>query len=155
MRRQYWTHFISSPSYFLLSSPKQPDCTKELPFIYFPARLYTKCEQKLSVKDPAVNILGFKGHSISAIATQLCHYSTRAAIDTQSMSGSLRGSVGWGSHFGSGHDLSLWLLPPHRAFCWQLRAWSLLQILCLPLSLSAPPLLLLCLSLYLSKINKH
>ena len=33
------------------------------------------------------------------------------------------------------------------------QSWSLLQILCLPLSLSAPSLLMLCLSL--SKINKH
>ena len=28
---------------------------------------------------------------------------------------------------------------PHRALCCQLGAWSLLRILCLPLSLSAPP----------------
>ena len=29
-----------------------------------------------------------------------------------------------------------WVRAPRRALCWQLRAWSLLRILCLPLSLS-------------------
>ena len=38
-----------------------------------------------------------------------------------------------------------WVWAPHRALCWQLRAWSLLWIL--PSSLSAPPLLMLSLSL--------
>ena len=33
----------------------------------------------------------------------------------------------------------LWVQAPRRALCWQLRAWSPLWILCLPLSLSAPP----------------
>ena len=54
----------------------------------------------------------------------------------------------------------LWVRAPCRALCWQLKAWSLLQI---PLfrfpSLSAPPPLVLSLSLSLSlclsKINKH
>ena len=32
----------------------------------------------------------------------------------------------------------LWVRAPHWALCWQLRAWSLLQILCLPLSLPLP-----------------
>ena len=31
-----------------------------------------------------------------------------------------------------------WVQDLHRALWWQLRAWSLLQILCLPLSLSLP-----------------
>ena len=43
---------------------------------------------------------------------------------------------------------SPWVWAPHRALCWQLRGWSLLQILC-P-SLSPPPPLML-----LSKINEH
>ena len=30
---------------------------------------------------------------------------------------------------------SLWVRALHRALCWQLRAWSLLRILCFPLSL--------------------
>ena len=38
-----------------------------------------------------------------------------------------------------------WVRAPRRALCWRLRAWSLFQILCLPLS--APPLFMLCLSL--------
>ena len=42
-----------------------------------------------------------------------------------------------------------WVQAPRRALCWQLRAWSLLRMLRLPLS--ASPLLALCLSL--SKIN--
>ena len=44
---------------------------------------------------------------------------------------------------------SLWVRAPHRALCWQLRAWSLLQILCLLLSLPLPRSF----SLSLSKIN--
>ena len=31
-----------------------------------------------------------------------------------------------------------WVQAPHRALCWQLRAGSLLRILCLPLSLPLP-----------------
>ena len=31
-----------------------------------------------------------------------------------------------------------WVRAPRRALCWQLRAWSLFQILCLPLSLPLP-----------------
>ena len=46
---------------------------------------------------------------------------------------------------------SLWVPALHQALCWQLGAWSLLQILCLLLSL---PLLCSCsVSLCLSKIN--
>ena len=58
----------------------------------------------------------------------------------------------------------LWVWDPHRALCWQLRAWSLFQTLRLPLSLSLPaPLPHLCvhehtlslsLSHSLSKVNK-
>ena len=33
----------------------------------------------------------------------------------------------------------LWVRAPRRAPCWHLRAWSLLQILCLPLALPLPP----------------
>ena len=32
----------------------------------------------------------------------------------------------------------LWVWAPRRTLCWQLRDWSLLRILCLPLSLSLP-----------------
>ena len=60
--------------------------------------------------------------------------------------GRLGGSVGWAADFGSGHDLTVREFEPRRrALCWQLRAWSLLQILCLPLS--DPPPVMLCLSL--------
>ena len=34
---------------------------------------------------------------------------------------------------------SSWVQGLHRALCWQLRPWSLLQILCLPLSLCPSP----------------
>ena len=34
---------------------------------------------------------------------------------------------------------SSWVWAPRQALCWQLRAWSLLQILCLPLSLCPSP----------------
>ena len=51
---------------------------------------------------------------------------------------------------------SSWVWASHWALCWQLRAWSLLQIVCLPLFLPLPWLsLCLCLSLSVSKINKH
>ena len=50
---------------------------------------------------------------------------------------------------------SSWVRALHRALCSQLRAWSLLQILCLPSSLSLPGSLSHSLSLCLSKINKH
>ena len=43
-----------------------------------------------------------------------------------------------------------WVRALHLALCWQLRAWNLLWILCLPCSLSLPPLML---CLCLSKIN--
>ena len=47
---------------------------------------------------------------------------------------------------------SSWVQAPHRALCWQRRAWSLLWILCLPLSLFVLPLLVLSLSLL--EVNK-
>ena len=47
----------------------------------------------------------------------------------------------------------LWVPAPHRALHWQLRAWSLLWILCLPLSLPFP--YSCSVSLSLSKLNKH
>ena len=45
-----------------------------------------------------------------------------------------------------------WVRAPCQALCWQLWAWSLLHILCLPLSLLLP--LSHSVSLCLSKINK-
>ena len=42
---------------------------------------------------------------------------------------------------------SLWVRTPCQALCWQLRAWSLLQILCLLLSLCPSPTCALSLSL--------
>ena len=46
---------------------------------------------------------------------------------------------------------SLWVWAPHKALCWQLRAWSLFQILCLSLCPSPAHAL----SLSVSKINKN
>ena len=38
-------------------------------------------EQEISAtKDKRVNILGFEGHTISVVTTQLCHCRTKAAI---------------------------------------------------------------------------
>ena len=48
-----------------------------------------------------------------------------------------------------------WVQAPRWVLCWQLRAWSLLWILYLPVSLSAPPQLVLCLSVSLSLKNKE
>ena len=42
-------------------------------------------QQTFSVKDQMVNIFGFLGHMVSVIATQLCHYSGKAAIDNMYM----------------------------------------------------------------------
>ena len=50
---------------------------------------------------------------------------------------------------------SSWVRAVCRALCWQLRAWTLLRILCLPLSLCPSPAWALSLSLSLSKINTH
>ena len=50
--------------------------------------------------------------------------------------GHLGGSVGGASNFSSGHDLAVHEFKPHVGLlCWQLRPWSLPQILWLPLSL--------------------
>ena len=67
-----------------------------------------------------------------------------------------RGAPGWLSWLSIPLGLrswshGLWVRAPCWTLCWQLRAWSLLQILCLPLS--TPLLLMLCVSL--SKTNKH
>ena len=70
--------------------------------------------------------------------------------------GRLGGSVGWASNFGSGHGLAALEFEARRqALCWQLGAWSLLRILCLPLSLLQPQLHCLSVCLSLSKINKR
>ena len=67
------------------------------------------------------------------------------------------GAPGWLSPLSIWLQLSswsrgLWVPVLHRVLCWQFRAWSLLRILCLPLSL---PLSCSCsVSLCLSKINK-
>ena len=60
------------------------------------------------------------------------------------------GAPGWLGRLGVALQLrswshGSWLWVPRQALCWQLRAWILLQMLCLPLS--APPLFVLCLSL--------
>ena len=49
-----------------------------------------------------------------------------------------------------------WVWAPRQALCWQLRAWNLLRILCLPLSLLLPHSCFVSLSLSLKKkyINK-
>ena len=57
---------------------------------------------------------------------------------------STTGVPGWLSQLSVWLQLRLWshgswVPTPHGALCWQLRAWSLLRILCLPLSLSDPP----------------
>ena len=64
------------------------------------------------------------------------------------------GAPGWHSQLSVQLQLrswshNLWVRAPHRAPCWQLRAWSMLQILCLPLSLCPSPARALSLSLSL------
>ena len=53
------------------------------------------------------------------------------------------GVPGWLSPFGiwlwlRSWSHGWWVGAPHRVLCWQLRAWSLFQILCLPFSLTLP-----------------
>ena len=53
------------------------------------------------------------------------------------------GAPGWLSWLGGrlrlrSWSLSPWVRAPCRALCWLLRAWSLFQFLCLPLSLNLP-----------------
>ena len=65
------------------------------------------------------------------------------------------GAPGWLSRLSGRLRLRSWSRGPwvralHRALCWQLRAWSLLRILCLPLPLPFPGSC----SVSLSKINK-
>ena len=72
--------------------------------------------------------------------------------------GRLGGSVGWASDFGSGHDLAVCEFEPLIGLCADLllRAWSLLRILCLPISLSSPVhALSVCLSVSLSLSLKN
>ena len=66
----------------------------------------------------------------------------------------LGGSVGWASDFSSGHDLTVCGFEPCIRHCADHlhRAWSLLQILCLLLSLPLPHSHFV--SLCFSKINK-
>ena len=52
--------------------------------------------------------------------------------------GRLGGSVSEASNFGSGHDLTVCEFEPRVGLWVQLGARSLLQILCLPLSLPLP-----------------
>ena len=55
------------------------------------------------------------------------------------LSGRLGGSVSWVSNFSSGHDLAVGEFEPHVGLCADgSEAWSLPQILCLPLSLPLP-----------------
>ena len=67
--------------------------------------------------------------------------------------GRLGGSVGWVSDFSLGHDLAVCEFEPRIGLCAEHRlgAWSLLQILCVSLSLL---LCLCCLSLKIINIFK-
>ena len=72
----------------------------------------------------------------------------------------LRGAPGWLSRLGirlqlRSWSLGSWVQAPHWALCWQLRAWSRLWILCLPLPLSAPLSLVLYLCLSKNKCKKN
>ena len=65
------------------------------------------------------------------------------------------GALGWLSRLSGRLQLRSWshgpwVRAPHRALCWQLRAWGLFRILCLPLSLTLPHSC----SVSVSRINK-
>ena len=80
--------------------------------------------------------------------------------DARDKRNDLAGAPGWLSRLSVRLRLrswsrGLWVRAPHRALCWQLRAWILLWILCLPLSLPLACSGSASLSLSLSLKNKH
>ena len=69
------------------------------------------------------------------------------------------GAPGWLSQLSvwlrlRSRSCGLWVRAPHWTLCWRLRAWSLLQILCLPRSLLLPHSYSVSLSLWKINIKK-
>ena len=99
-------------------------------------------------------LFDFFQEELSASNTKNQEDKLKAFFKNKPFLGRLSGSVCWASGFSSGHDLTVRGFEPLIRLCADLllRAWSLLRILCLPLSLPLP-----CshfVSLCLSKINK-
>ena len=83
-----------------------------------------------------------------------CFWNCNLFISANTYKNLLNGAPGWLSWLSVQLRLrswshSLWVRAPHQALCWQLRTWSLLQILCLLLSLPPPCLHCVFLSLFL------
>ena len=81
----------------------------------------------------------------------------KKGVFTKETEGHPDGSVGSAPNFGSGHDLAVHGFEPRVGFCAagsEPGAWSLLPILCLPLSLPLPRSCSLSLSLSLSLSQK-
>ena len=120
-----------------------------------------RSDLRLQIFRSVTNI--YKPHSLwySVMATQteatLKNWSNTSYLFsiTNHLSRFYIGAPGWLSQSVIQHRLkswshSLWVWAPHQALCWQLKAWSLPQILCLPLSPPLPHLH----SVSLSKISK-
>ena len=83
--------------------------------------------------------------SISSFCLTLCvcfYVLGKSATPPAFESSGLMGTPGWFSQLSvqlqfRSWSHSLWVQAPHKALCWHLGSWSLLWILCLPLS---PPL---------------
>ena len=75
---------------------------------------------------------------------------TEGAIRMENREGRLGGSVGWVANFSSGHDLTVREFQPHVGLCADSSSLEPASD-SVSLSLSAPPLLTLCLSLSLSQ----
>ena len=76
----------------------------------------------------------------------------RGTLKKQLVLGTLGGSVGWASDFGSGHDLTVSEFEPRVGLCADSPEPGACFGFCVSLALSPPPQLMLCLSC-LSKIN--
>ena len=101
-----------------------------------------------------LSLLAYKGRPVSH-GTVVRIFSTQGVESGSGVNNYANtGAPGWPSRLSVPLRLrswshGSWVRAPHRALCWQLRAWSLLWILCLPLSLTLP-----C-SCCLSNINKR
>ena len=71
-------------------------------------------------------------------------------IKRSGVSGRLGGSLSWASDFGSGHDLTVHEFEPGIRLCADSSEPGACFGFCVSLSLSAPPLLMLCVSLSLN-----
>ena len=123
-----WTHYLSGPRASLLSPP-------------------------LTILHNSL-VAGQPGPPLGKVFTTLLRRpsevklqgTSREPCSRPSFKRQKQGAPGWLSRLSIRLELRSWscgpwVRAPHQALCWQLRAWSLFQILCLPLS-DPPPFML-------------